>query len=188
MYVNSFSEVELNVFQKIEEACHNQEADKIVKVGDRLYIPELNLPNSNPILKSVEVNVIDVKPNEVFFNFEEILFLCCIKTSTKDKGESFEETPLGRFLNEQVRQKISQAILVPIKDCGLLTAEQIRDLPFFKNVKNKIKAYNNKLTPWWTSTINKNPSLFKGFSCLGNSSYFYADRSDFGASPCFYIR
>ena len=182
----------INPFEKIGEWVNNKEADKYLSVGDKIYIPELKIPENKSLgieyktLKNVEVNVISVLPNKVLFNFEDCLFSSCMDEEVKYK--TFEETSLFNYLNNEFICELAQAIQKAPTSCSLLSRENIENMEFFSKTKNRIKTLNNEIFGWWLSSgCNDSSNInFAYVTILGNFYYNTADNVS-GCSPAFYI-
>lgn len=168
------------------------EADKYVKVGDRFYIEKLKVKATGSFkkieLKNVPVIAVDVREDGVLFNFERILFRHCIDEEIVDGGE-FEETELGDYLKNTFKNALEKAIGVDVKDCSLLTREQVfEDLEYFKSRKNRIKTLldDSDTWFWWLKTPHSANSTY---FCLvsGDGDSGTAGYSDGGVAPTFLI-
>ena len=170
------------------------EADKYVKVGDRFYIEKLKVKATGSFkkieLKNVPVIAVDVREDGVLFNFERILFRHCIDEEIVDGGE-FEETELGDYLKNTFKNALEKAISVDVKDCSLLTREQVfEDLEYFKSRKNRIKTLldDSNTWYWWLKTPS---SAYSTTFCLvysnGYSHATVASLSGGGVAPAFLI-
>ena len=170
------------------------EADKYVKVGDRFYIEKLKVKATGSFkkieLKNVPVIAVDVREDGVLFNFERILFRHCIVEKIVDGGE-FEETELGDYLKNTFKNALEKAIGVDVKDCSLLTREQVfEDLEYFKSRKNRIKALldDSDTWYWWLKTPSStNSTYFCYVYSHGNSGNTIASHSGGGVAPAFLI-
>ena len=182
----------INPFEKIGEWVNNKEADKYLSVGDKIYIPELKIPENKSLgieyktLKNVEVNVISVLPNKVLFNFEDCLFSSCMDEEVKYK--TFEETSLFNYLNNEFICELVQAIQKNPTSCSLLSKENIKNMEFFSKTKNRIKTLNNETFGWWLSSgCDLSGSYnFAYVNILGNF-YYHTASYVHGCSPAFYI-
>ena len=170
------------------------EADNYVKVGDRFYIEKLTVKATGSFkkieLKNVPVIAVDVREDGVLFNFERILFRHCIDDNYT-KGDDFEETELGDYLKNTFKNALEKAIGVDVKDCSLLTREQVfEDLEYFKSRKNKIKTLldDSDTWFWWLKTPHSaNSPLFCYVNYYGDSSTTIASISGGGVAPAFLI-
>ena len=170
------------------------EADKYVKVGDRFYIEKLTVEATSSFkkieLKNVPVIAVDVREDGVLFNFERILFRHCIDDNYT-KGDEFEETELGDYLKNTFKNALEKAIGVDVKDCSLLTREQVfEDLEYFKSRKNRIKTLldDSDTWYWWLKTpYSARSAHFCGVGSDGDSGSAGASISDGGVAPVFLI-
>ena len=170
------------------------EADKYVKVGDRFYIEKLTVEATSSFkkieLKNVPVIAVDVREDGVLFNFERILFRHCIDDNYT-KGGDFEETELGGYLKNTFKNALEKAIGVDVKDCSLLTREQVfEDLEYFKSRKNRIKTLldDSDTWYWWLKTpYSARSAHFCGVGSDGDSGSAGASISDGGVAPVFLI-
>lgn len=170
------------------------EADNYVKVGDRFYIEKLKVKATGSFkkieLKNVPVIAVDVRKDGVLFNFERILFRHCIDEDIVDGGE-FEETELGDYLKNTFKNALEKAIGVDVKDCSLLTREQVfEDLEYFKSRKNRIKVLSDDSDTWywWLKTPHSaNSAYFCSVYNDGNSDNSSAGFSGGGVAPAFLI-
>lgn len=170
------------------------EADNYVKVGDRFYIEKLTVEATSSFkkieLKNVPVIAVDVREDGVLFNFERILFRHCIDEDIVDGGE-FEETELGDYLKNTFKNALEKAIGVDVKDCSLLTREQVfEDLEYFKSRKNRIKTLldDSDTWYWWLKTPHSaDSSHFCSVTNNGNSDGNFASYSGGGVAPAFLI-
>lgn len=170
------------------------EADKYVKVGDRFYIEKLTVKATGSFkkieLKNVPVIAVDVREDGVLFNFERILFRHCIDEEIVDGGE-FEETELGDYLKNTFKNALEKAISVDVKDCSLLTREQVfEDLEYFKSRKNRIKVLSDDSDTWfwWLKTPGSAYSTdFCGVHDGGDGDSILASYCDGGVAPAFLI-
>ena len=169
------------------------EADNYVKVGDRFYIEKLKVKATGSFkkieLKNVPVIAVDVRKDGVLFNFERILFRHCIDEDIVDGGE-FEETELGDYLKNTFKNALEKAIGVDVKNCSLLTREQVfEDLEYFKSRKNRIKVLSDDSDTWywWLKTpYSASSASFCGVSNYGDDDYA-AGFSGGGGAPAFLI-
>ena len=165
-----------------------------VKVGDRFYIEELTVKATGSFeeinLENVPVIAVDVRKDGVLFNFENILFRHCIDEDYVKSGD-FEETELGGYLKNAFRNALVKAIGVDVKDCSLLTKEQVfEDLEYFKSRKNRIKVLNDDSDIWWwwlKSPYASNSTAFCYVFSDGYSYYYDASLSTGGVAPAFLI-
>jgi len=170
------------------------ETDNYVKVGDRFYIEKLKVEATGSFkkieLKNVPVIAVDVREDGVLFNFERILFRHCIDEDIVDGGE-FEETELGGYLKNTFKNALEKAIGVDVKDCSLLTREQVfEDLDYFKSRKNRIKVLSDDSDTWfwWLKTpFSANSTYFCGVYYGGNCYSGIASLSGGGVAPAFLI-
>lgn len=170
------------------------EADKYVKVGDRFYIEKLKVKATGSFkkieLKNVPVIAVDVREDGVLFNFERILFRHCIDDNYT-KGDDFEETELGGYLKNTFKNALEKAIGVDVKDCSLLTREQVfEDLEYFNLRKNRIKTLldDSDTWFWWLKTpCSANSTNFCRVGSGGDSNGSYAGDSDGGVAPAFAV-
>lgn len=170
------------------------EADNYVKVGDRFYIEKLKVKATGSFkkieLKNVPVIAVDVRKDGVLFNFERILFRHCIDEDIVDGGE-FEETELGGYLKNTFKNALEKAIGVDVKDCSLLTREQVfEDLEYFKSRKNRIKTLldDSDTWFWWLKTpYSANSTPFCGVGSGGYSTSYIAGYGGGGVAPAFLI-
>ena len=170
------------------------EADNYVKVGDRFYIEKLKVKATGSFkkieLKNVPVIAVDVRKDGVLFNFERILFRHCIDEDIVDGGE-FEETELGDYLKNTFKNALEKAIGVDVKDCSLLTREQVfEDLEYFKSRKNRIKVLSDDSDTWywWLKTpYSANSAHFCAVHDNGYSGHGSASHSGGGVAPAFLI-
>ena len=137
------------------------------------------------------VIAVDVREDGVLFNFERILFRHCIVEKIVDGGE-FEETELGDYLKNTFKNALEKAIGVDVKDCSLLTREQVfKDLEYFKSRKNRIKTLldDSDTWYWWLKTpYSANPTFFCVVNTSGDRGYDYSARySGGGVAPAFLI-
>ena len=182
-------------FRDVKQAVNSLEADKYVKVGDRFYIKKFTVKATGSFeeinLENVPVIAVDVRKDGVLFNFENILFRHCIDEDYVKSGD-FEETELGGYLKNAFRNALVKAIGVDVKDCSLLTKEQVfEDLEYFKSRKNRIKVLNDDSDIWWwwlKSPDASNSTTFCGVNDNGYSCYNYiASNSYGGVAPAFLI-
>ena len=170
------------------------EADKYVKVGDRFYIEKLKVKATGSFkkieLKNVPVIAVDVREDGVLFNFERILFKHCIDEDIVDGGK-FEETELGDYLKNTFKNALEKAIGVDVKDCSLLTREQVfEDLEYFKSRKNRIKVLSDDSDTWywWLKTpFSADSPGFGGVYNDGDCGDIFAGRGGGGVAPAFLI-
>lgn len=170
------------------------EADKYVKVGDRFYIEKLTVEATSSFkkieLKNVPVIDVDVREDGVLFNFERILFRHCIDDNYT-KGDEFEKTELGGYLKNTFKNALEKAIGVDVKDCSLLTREQVfEDLEYFKSRKNRIKTLldDSNTWYWWLKTpYSAHSANFCSVYGYGDSHGSRASFSDGGVAPVFLI-
>lgn len=170
------------------------EADNYVKVGDRFYIEKLTVKATGRFkkieLKNVPVIAVDVREDGVLFNFERILFRHCIDDNYT-KGDDFEETELGGYLKNTFKNALEKAIGVDVKDCSLLTREQVfEDLEYFNLRKNRIKTLldDSDTWYWWLKTPNaSNSTIFCRVGSCGDGSDDCASSGGGGVAPAFLI-
>lgn len=170
------------------------ETDNYVKVGDRFYIEKLKVEATGSFkkieLKNVPVIAVDVREDGVLFNFERILFRHCIDEDIVDGGE-FEETELGGYLKNTFKNALEKAIGVDVKDCSLLTREQVfEDLDYFKSRKNRIKVLSDDSDTWfwWLKTpFSANSTYFCGVGSGGYSTSYIAGYGGGGVAPAFAV-
>ena len=162
-------------------------------VGDKLYIKELYVPPfekfcEGKTIKNVEIVVIDVKPDYVYFNFEECLFQSYIDDNYKE-GTPFEDTKLGVYLRTIFLEELAKAIKVIPKYCSLLKEEDFKNLPYFKKpktrVKNLIDFDEYTVWYWFSSPSVLYSTYFVGCSSYGNCDLLYASIENGAFSPCF---
>lgn len=181
-------------FRDVKQAVNSLEADKYVKVGDRFYIKKFTVKATGSFeeinLENVPVIAVDVRKDGVLFNFENILFRHCIDEDYVKSGD-FEETELGGYLKNAFRNALVKAIGVDVKDCSLLTKEQVfEDLEYFKSRKNRIKELNDDSDIWWwwlKSPHASNSTAFCGVHSIGYSNNADASNSYGGVAPAFLI-
>lgn len=165
-----------------------------VKVGDKFFIEKLTVKETGSFeeinLENVPVIAVDVRKDGVLFNFENILFRHCIDEDYVKSGD-FEETELGGYLKNAFRNALVKAIGVDVKDCSLLTKEQVfEDLEYFKSRKNRIKVLNDDSDIWWwwlKSPYASNSTAFCVVGDAGDSGGSNASDSDGGVAPAFLI-
>ena len=175
------------------------EADNYVKVGDRFYIEKLTVKATGSFkkieLKNVPVIAVDVREDGVLFNFERILFSHCIDDNYT-KGDDFEETELGDYLKNTFKNALEKAIGVDVKDCSLLTKENVFEkdseeyMPFFDERKNRIKTLldDSDTWFWWLKTLSSAYSAsFCGVHDGGDGGSILASYCDGGVAPAFLI-
>lgn len=169
------------------------EADKYVKVGDRFYIEKLKVKATGSFkkieLENVPVIAVDVREDGVLFNFERILFRHCIDEDIVDGGE-FEETKLGDYLKNTFKNALEKAIGVDVKDCSLLTREQVfEDLEYFNLRKNRIKTLLDDSDTWFWWLKTPYSAIAAAFCNVygGDSNYASASISGGGVAPAFLI-
>lgn len=181
-------------FKGVQWASNNNEADKYVKTGDRFFIEKLTVKETGSFeeisLTNVPVIAVDVRKDGVLFNFENILFRHCIDEDYVKSGD-FEETELGGYLKNAFRNALVEAIGVDVKDCSLLTKEQVfEDLEYFKSRKNRIKVFSDDSDTWywWTeSPFASNSTSFCNVDSSGHSTSNTASSSGGGVAPAFLI-
>ena len=181
-------------FQGVKWASKNLEADKYVKVGDRLYIEKLTVKATGSFEKinfeNVPVIAVDVRKDGVLFNFENILFRHCIDDDYEEGGD-FEETELGVYLKDAFKNALEKAICAGVYDCSLLTKEQVfEDLESFKSRKNRIKVLSDDSDTWWWCTKAPRASNSTIFCFVGDDGDSYiggAGCSSGGVAPAFLI-
>ena len=181
-------------FRDVKQAVNSLEADKYVKVGDRFYIKKFTVKATGSFeeinLENVPVIAVDVRKDGVLFNFENILFRHCIDEDYVKSGD-FEETELGGYLKNAFRNALVKAIGVDVKDCSLLTKEQVfEDLEYFKSRKNRIKVLNDDSDIWWwwlKSPDASNSTTFCNVINNGNSYSSNDGGSNGGVVPAFLI-
>lgn len=181
-------------FRDVKQAVNSLEADKYVKVGDRFYIKKFTVKATGSFeeinLENVPVIAVDVRKDGVLFNFENILFRHCIDEDYVKSGD-FEETELGGYLKNAFRNALVKAIGVDVKDCSLLTKEQVfEDLEYFKSRKNRIKVLNDDSDIWWWWLKSPNASNSTAFCYVhsyGFSNDYIASHSNGGVAPAFLI-
>jgi hypothetical protein len=181
-------------FKGVKWASSNLIADEYVKVGDRFYVEKLTVKATDSFeelnLENVPVIAVDVRKDGVLFNFENILFNHCIDEDYVE-GSNFEETELGGYLKGAFKNALVKAIGVNIRDCSLLTREQVfDDLEYFKSRKNRIKVLNDDSDTWWwwTKTLSaSNSTVFCSVHYDGYSHYGSASNSVGGVAPAFLI-
>mgnify|MGYP006931929094 FL=1 len=165
-----------------------------VKVGDRFYIEKLTVKATGSFeeinLENVPVIAVDVHKDRVLFNFENILFKHCIDDDYEE-GSDFEKTELGVYLKDTFRNALVNSIGIDVKDCSLLTKEQVfEDLEYFKPIKNRIKVLSddNDTWYWWLKTPNaSNSTAFCNVNGNGSSGNSGASGSGGGVAPAFLI-
>lgn len=169
------------------------EADKYVKVGDRFYIEKLKVKATGSFekieLKNVPVIAVDVREDGVLFNFERILFRHCIDDNYT-KGDDFEETELGGYLKNTFKNALEKAIGVDVKDCSLLTREQVfEDLEYFNLRKNRIKTLldDSDTWYWWLKTPSSADSAYFCYVYGGGDGSYGASSSGGGVAPAFAV-
>ena len=182
-------------FEDIQRFCNENCADKYIKEGDVFVIPgNFTVDEYDDFDKidteNVRVIAVSVKPSKVVFNFERILFRHCIDDNYT-KGDDFEETELGDYLKNTFKNALEKAIGVDVKDCSLLTREQVfEDLEYFKSRKNRIKALldDSDTWYWWLKTPSStNSTYFCYVYGGGNSGYTIASHGDGGVAPAFAV-
>ena len=126
----------------------------------------------------------------MLFNFENILFKHCIDEDYVE-GSNFEETELGDYLKGAFKNALVKAIGVNIRDCSLLTREQVfDDLEYFKSRKNRIKVLSDDSDTWWWWTKSpsaSNATYFCRVGDTGGSASIIAGHSNGGVAPAFLI-
>lgn len=165
-----------------------------VKVGDRFYIEKLTVKATGSFeeinLENVPVIAVDVHKDRVLFNFENILFKHCIDDDYEE-GSDFEKTELGVYLKDTFRNALVNSIGIDVKDCSLLTKEQVfEDLEYFKPIKNRIKVLSddNDTWYWWLKTpFASDSTAFCGVRGYGLSGSGDAGDSAGGVAPAFLI-
>ena len=183
-------------FEDIQRFCNENCADKYIKEGDVFVIPgNFTVDEYDGFDKidaeNVRVIAVSVKPSKVVFNFERILFRHCIDDNYT-KGDEFEETELGDYLKNTFKNALEKAISVDVKDCSLLTREQVfEDLEYFKSRKNRIKTLldDSNTWYWWLKTPHSANSTY---FCIvtdygGYDGHNSASISDCGVAPVFLI-
>ena len=181
-------------FRDVKQAVNSLEADKYVKVGDRFYIKKFTVKATGSFeeinLENVPVIAVDVRKDGVLFNFENILFRHCIDEDYVKSGD-FEETELGGYLKNAFRNALVKAIGVDVKDCSLLTKEQVfEDLEYFKSRKNRIKVLNDDSDIWWWWLKSPGASYSTTFCIVTGSGSSYNNSASYGnggVAPAFLI-
>lgn len=165
-----------------------------VKVGDKFFIEKLTVKETGSFeeinLENVPVIAVDVRKDSVLFNFENILFRHCIDEDYAEGG-SFEGTELSGYLKNDFRNAIAEAIGVDVKDCSLLTKEQVfEDLEYFKPRKNRIKVFSDDSDTWYWWTKSPHASYSANFCYVNYDGISYdnsASHSNGGVAPAFLI-
>ncbi len=182
-------------FRDVKQAANSLEADRYVKIGDRFYIKKFTVKATGSFeeinLENVPVIAVDVHKDRVLFNFENILFKHCIDDDYEE-GSDFEKTELGVYLKDTFRNALVNSIGIDVKDCSLLTKEQVfENLDYFKPIKNRIKVLSddNDTWHWWLKTPDaSNSASFCVVDYAGGSDdYGYASFSSGGVAPAFLI-
>lgn len=180
-------------FKGVKWASSNLIADEYVKVGDRFYVEKLTVKATDSFeelnLENVPVIAVDVRKDGVLFNFENILFKHCIDEDYVEGG-NFEETELGGYLKGAFKNALVKAIGVNIRDCSLLTREQVfDDLEYFKSRKNRIKVLSDDSNTWWWWTKSPYASDSTSFCTVGNGGYSHDTTASIsgGVAPAFLI-
>lgn len=181
-------------FRDVKQAANSLEADRYVKIGDRFYIKKFTVKATGSFeeinLENVPVIAVDVHKDRVLFNFENILFKHCIDDDYEE-GSDFEKTELGVYLKDTFRNALVNSIGIDVKDCSLLTKEQVfENLDYFKPIKNRIKVLSddNDTWYWWLKTpYASNSAFFCVVTGGGISDGSSAGYCNGGVAPAFLI-
>ena len=174
-------------------------ADKHIKVGDKVTLPHFKIPAAKDCegeefdeidLENVVITAVHVEPHRVVFNFEDILFRHDV--DYKESGKPFEETPLGVYLAkhftkalEEYTGKVNVSLLS--KD-NVFNENSKNFMPYFKPVKNRIKAlaFENDTWWWWLGTpYASNSTAFCYVNHYGYSHVNIASNTGGGVAPAF---
>jgi len=164
-------------------------------------------------IQNAKVQIVDVMPDKVTFNFDEIIFMSGIQSHKMGKG-SFSDCALSEYLNNEFKTAlgIPSGSMLANKDgdhITLLTAYELfgeseyweketnwdanddektmRQIPYFKNEKNRVKVYKNETGWYWTSS--RRASLASNFcNVLGNGHSNSSAASEVrGVAPAFCV-
>jgi len=184
-----------------------------IHVGDFIYV-SFEVPEAEhkgvkfPKIKieNAKVVVVARTADKIIFNFEEIIFKSAINANDTNDG-GFMDSALSHYLNTEFAEALNISDFLITNHDGmnysLLTATElfgenkywdnktnwnnIRQISYFKNEKNRVKTFEDETAWHWTSSPKAHSA---SYFCLvgnnGNSSNYNASNVG-GIAPAFCV-
>ena len=157
-------------------------------------------------IENAKVQIVEILPDRVIFNFDKILFESAINAADTNDG-GFMGSALSHYLNAEFNDAMGISDLLTTNHDGmnysLLTAHELfgkseywesktnwnkgEQIPYFENEKNRIKVLGNETSWYWTSSPRaSSSSIFCYVNYNGNSHDNYASAVG-GVAPAFCV-
>ena len=159
-------------------------------------------------IENAKIQIVAIMDGMIVFNFDEIIFKSGINARDTNDG-GFADSALSRYLNKEFSEAmgISDLLISNHDDIkySLLTASELfgdseywdektnwdnddlGQMPYFKNEKNRVKAFENET--WWHWTSSPTAHSASHFCRVSNSgiSYSTSASSSGGVAPAFCV-
>ena len=210
MDTNDWRKTLKSVQKMIQNGCYS-----LFNIGDFLYVSfEVPAAEHQGVkfeklkIENAKVQIVEILPNWVIFNFEEILFKSAINAANTNDG-GFEDSALSRYLNTEFSDAMGISDLLASKHedmnypISLLTAQELfgdseywdsktnwsngDQIPFFKNEKNRVKVFENETSWYWTSSPSASSS--SAFCHVGTGGVSRGHNAGYsgGVAPAFCV-
>lgn len=185
-------------------------AAETVKAGDYIRVP-VKVPASRVgglefkslDIESAELVVAQSAPDRIIFNFEEVLFFSAVNAKNTNEG-GLKNSALFEYLNTMFLDALHpvREILAENRDGCRVTLptlyevfgdgsegkdvnweETLRQLEYFKRVKNRIRVKDDDTIWWWLGTPAASSTYFVFVNSFGNVNYTSASSTGGGVAP-----
>ena len=185
----------------------------LFNIGDFLYVSfEVPAAEHQGVkfgklkIENAKVQIVEILPDRVIFNFDEILFESAINAADTNDG-GFMDSALSRYLNSEFNDAMGIADLLITNHDGmnysLLTATELfgkseywdnktnwnggEQIPYFENEKNRVKVLDNETSWHWTSSPRASSAAYFCYVNYSGSSYTSSASSAGGVAPAFCV-